>query len=68
MLSMQTRLTHVLILIFTLFFTSQGYSDQLAIKAGFILDVEAGEIKANQIILIDGNQIKEITSDLPEGY
>ena len=56
MLSMQTRLTQVLILIFTLFFSLQAYSDQLAIKAGFILDVESGEIKANQIILIDGNQ------------
>ena len=30
--------------------------------------MESGEIKANQVILIDGNQIKEITSDLPEGY
>ena len=56
MLSMQTRLTHVLILIFTLFFSLQAYSDQLAIKAGFILDVESGEIKTNNSDRWESNQ------------
>ena len=55
MLTIQTRLIHVLLLIFTLLLSSQTFSDQFAIKAGFILDVESGEIKANQIILIEGN-------------
>ena len=68
MLTIQKRLIHVLLLIFTLLFSSQTFSDQFAIKAGFILDVESGEIKANQIILIEGNQIKEITTNLPDGY
>ena len=45
----------------------QEYSDQTLIKNVHIVDVEQGTILKNQHILVEGNQILEITDVLPTG-
>jgi imidazolonepropionase-like amidohydrolase len=65
------RATHFAVAIVTPFLLASNApaqtSSHIAIKAGRLLDVEAGRVLSNQVILIDGERISAIgaASDLP---
>ncbi|MBI3817066.1 MAG: amidohydrolase family protein [Planctomycetes bacterium] len=60
-----TRATAVFCLI--IIFAASARAQTTAIKAGKLLDPETGEVKLNQIILIEGDAIREIgTVAIPE--
>ena len=57
----------IFIVFITIIIFSNAHSDQLAIKAGYLLDVSSGEILENQVITIKSNRITRIDSVIPEG-
>ncbi len=55
-----------LVTILLLFCSAHGLPAQVtAIKAGRLIDVEAAAVRTNQVILIEGERIKAVGSDLP---
>ena len=57
----------IFIIFITIIIFSNAHSNQLAIKAGYLLDVSSGEILENQLITIESNRIIRIDSVIPEG-
>ena len=57
----------IFIIFITIIIFSNAHSNQLVIKAGYLLDVSSGEILENQIITIESNRIIRIDSVIPEG-
>ncbi len=57
----------IFIIFITIFIFSNAHSNQLVIKAGYLLDVSSGEILENQLITVESNRIIRIDSVIPEG-
>ena len=57
----------IFIVFITIIIFSNAHSNQLAIKAGYLLDVSSGEILENQVITIKSNRIIRIDSVIPKG-
>ena len=51
----------------TFFFINISSAEQIAIKAGFILDVKTGQLLINKNIIINEGQISEISESIPPG-
>ena len=61
------RTKKIFIIFITIIIFSNAHSNQLVIKAGYLLDVSSGEILENQVITIKSNRIIRIDSVIPEG-
>ena len=57
----------IFIIFITIIIFSNAHSNQLVIKAGYLLDVSSGEILENQVITIESDRIIRIDSVIPEG-
>jgi imidazolonepropionase-like amidohydrolase len=54
----------ILLLLFSLVLASAAGAQVTAIRAGKIVDLETGKISANQVILVEGQDIKAIGADV----
>jgi imidazolonepropionase-like amidohydrolase len=61
--SMRPRTAHIILVLVLL--SSPAVADTIALRAGAILDVNAGKIVKNQTILVEGATIRAIGADIP---
>ena len=57
--------TIIFMVFLSIFFVGTLTAEQLAIKAGFILDTKTGQLLKDKTIIIKDNQILEITDSIP---